>query len=113
MKDIVKLRPVHLTIKERVKAHVTICVLSYLLIVSIDNKFKYNDNIDMSVGEALEELSDCMVDTIEIEKQNMITRNITKPTSSQKKILEVLEQNKLIKKSYYKKYLKKMEDNKM
>lgn len=40
MKDIVKLRPVCLTIKKRVKAHVTVCFLSYMLLVKIDEKWK-------------------------------------------------------------------------
>ena len=111
IKDMVELRPVRLTIEERVKAHVTICVLSYLLLITIENKFKSDASINISVAEALEELSGCMVDIIEIGKQDIITTNITKPTTIQKKILESLELKKLIRKSYYNKYLHKIEDD--
>jgi len=108
MKDIVKLRPVRLTIEERVKAHVTVCVLSYMLLVTIDVKIKKSD-LEFSVTETLEKLSDCMVDRIkikdEIEKQEIVTENITIPTSIQKEILKNLECKKVVRKSFYKKYL--------
>ena len=108
MKDIVKLRPVRLTKEKRVKAHVTVCVLSYMLLVTLDEKIKKSD-LDLSVTETLEELSDCMVDRIkikdEIEKQEIITENITTPTSTQKEILKNVECKKVVRKSFYKKYL--------
>jgi len=108
MKNIVKLRPVRLTIEERVKAHVTVCVLSYMLLVTIDQKIKESD-LNISATETLENLSDCMVDRIkikdEIEKQEIITENITIPTSMQKEILKTLECKKVSRKSFYKKYL--------
>lgn len=110
MKDMVELRPVRLTIKERVKAHVTVCVLSYLLLITIENILKNDSNLNMSVAEALEESSDCMVDIIEIEKQDLVTRNITKPSNLQKKILNALGLKKLVRKSHYNKYLQKMGD---
>jgi len=108
MKSIVKLRPVRLTIEKRVKAHVTVCVLSYMLLVTIDEKMK-KSKLDLSTTETLKELSDCMVDRIkiknDIEKQEIITENITTPTSTQKEILKNLECKKVVRKNFYKKYL--------
>lgn len=53
-----------------------------------------NSDLDLSVTDTLDELSDCMVDSIEVEKQKIITENITKPTLTQKKIIKNLEVKK-------------------
>jgi transposase len=107
IKNMVKLRPVYLTLSERVQAHVTVCVLSYLLLMTLDIMLK-NKTVDLSVPEALDELSNCKVNTIEIKNQDKLTRNITRPTNIQKKLVENLGCKKLLRKSYYKKLLNKM-----
>jgi len=48
-----------------------------------------NSDLDLSVTDTLDELSDCMVDSIEVEKQKIITENITKPTLTQKELLKI------------------------
>lgn len=105
IKDIVKLRPVHLTRTKRVKAHVTCCVLSFLLLVSIDNMIKKSQKFDLSPKTILEELADCMVDNIKIRNQDLIIRKITETNSEQKEILKHLDCEYLTKKSFYGKFL--------
>jgi len=112
IKNMVKLRPVYLTLSERVQAHVTVCVLSYLLLMTLDIMLK-NKTVDLSVPEALDELSNCKVNTIEIKNQDKLTRNITRPTNIQKKLVENLGCKKLLRKSYYKKLLNKMGEKSM
>ena len=108
IKNMIKLRPVYLTISERVQAHVTVCILSYLLLMTMDNILK-NSELDLSVSDALAELSDCKANTIEIKNQDKLIRNITEPTFIQKKLVETFGCKKVLRKSFYKKFLEKME----
>ncbi|MDI3548098.1 MAG: hypothetical protein PWR10_1750 [Halanaerobiales bacterium] len=112
IKNMIKLRPVYLTISERVQAHVTVCILSYLLLMTMDNMLK-NSELNLSVSDALAELSDCKANTIEIKNQDKLIRNITEPTFIQKKLVETFGCKKVLRKSFYKKFLEKMEVKKM
>lgn len=55
LKGVIKIRPVRNWIAERVKAHVFICYLSYLLLSILDYKLK-NKNISVTSIEALDQL---------------------------------------------------------
>ena len=55
LKGVVKIRPVRSWISERVKAHIFICYLSYLLLSILDYKLK-KKNVKVSSIEALDQL---------------------------------------------------------
>ena len=109
IKNMVKLRPVYLTMEERVKAHVTICMISYFLLMEMENTLK-SSQLELSSSEALEELSDCQVSKIKIENLDKQIRRLTTPTELQKKLVEVFDCKKLLKKNYYGKLLEKMDN---
>lgn len=57
LKGVSNIRPLKFWLKNRVEAHVFICYISYLLLSIFKMNLK-NKNIQMSYGDALEELSD-------------------------------------------------------
>jgi FAD synthase len=61
----------------------------------MDNILK-NSELDLSVSDALAELSDCKTNAIEIKNQDKLIRNITEPTFIQKKLVETFSCKKIL-----------------
>ena len=94
--DFVEIEPFYVYKPEHVKAHFTICVLSYLIDITILNKVRNNKGFDnMSLDSIFRELRKCKQDTIQLDETKMISK-ITQLTETQKKILNVLECSYLI-----------------
>lgn len=98
LKGVVKIRPVRNWIAQRVKAHIFICYLSYLLISILDHKLK-KKNINVTAIEALEQLETMykiylkdsqngneFVKTVMLTKQQeqiltSVNKNLTRPSN--------------------------------
>ena len=92
LKGVVKVRPVRKWIAERVKAHVFICYLSYLLLSIIDYKLK-KKNIDVSSIEALEQLETMYkVYLTDFKNGNEFVKTVIL-TTPQEKILKAINKN--------------------
>lgn len=84
IKDFLKIRPIYHYSESRVKGHVFICVLAYLIEKIISNQL-LNKNIPFSAQEALEQLSDLKL--VENEWNSHLIYSVTKITNEQKLIL--------------------------
>ncbi|WP_139314654.1 IS1634 family transposase, partial [Desulfosporosinus metallidurans] len=63
MKSQLALRPIYLTRPERVKAHVTICIMAYLLINSMEMMLRKAE-IELSSEELLRQVSNCRLSQV-------------------------------------------------
>lgn len=100
LKGVIKMRPVWKRLKERVKAHVFICYLSYLLLSILNYKLEKN-KLDMGAVEAMDKLETMYkIYLIDNNTKNEFVKTValTKP---QEKILKAVNK-KLIKPSVQK-----------
>jgi len=77
IKSQIRLRPIHLTRSQRVKAHVTVCILAYFLINDMEVRLKAR-NVGVSPQSAFKEFKKCQVSRIEIKGSNKSKLQITK-----------------------------------
>lgn len=84
IKDFLKIRPIYHYSESRVRGHVFICVLAYLIEKLISNQL-ISKNIPFSAKEALEHLSELKL--VENEWNNHLIYSVTKMTNEQKQIL--------------------------
>jgi transposase len=106
IKSQLNLRPIRLTRDQRVRAHVTACILSYFLLNDIEQRLKAK-NIDLSTASVLKEFKKCQVSKIEIKGNNRSELKVTEPTQNQRSLLEALDCENVIEKKYIKKVLSK------
>lgn len=87
IKNFLRIRPIYHRKDLRIRAHVFICVLAYLIEKLIEKKIKYS-NLNLSTQKVLQKLK-----TIRIVKYTVVDRTINKITKiakEQKKILNAL-----------------------
>ncbi len=100
LSQFVGVEPFYLYKTKHIKAHFTICVLSYLLDMTIINKIRAIDSFDnMSLERLFYILRKCKRDTIKISKGSSISK-ISQVTDKQKEILDILGCKHLITKNY-------------
>lgn len=100
LSQFVGIEPFYVYKSEHIKAHFTICVLSYLLDITIINKIRNNKNLEnISLERLFYTLKKCRRDWIKINKDCIITK-ITHPTKQQKEILDTLGCGNLISENY-------------
>lgn len=91
IKSFIEVAPVHVWTKDHVKAHYTVCVLSHVINRTLALRLHKNPGTltkDIVSHERLyAELSDCMIDCINVENVNMSTYNMTRPTNDKKELL--------------------------
>ena len=109
IKSYINLRPIHLSRTERVKAHVSICMLSYFLLNDMEVQLKNTDS-GLSPKSVLEEFAKCQVDQIMVKSTKQTNFQITEPTSEQIQLLKSLGVDKLIEQKYVKQVLKKVQN---
>lgn len=98
--NFVGIEPFYVYKPEHIKAHFTICVLSYLFDITILNKIRAYDEIDnMSLERIFHLLKKCKQDVIQLNEGKTIS-NITNFNEEQKKILDVLNCKYLISSDY-------------
>jgi len=96
LSNFVGIEPFYVYKTEHIKAHFTICVLSYLLDITILNKVRESDKIEnMDLHTIFHELIKCRQNVIQIDEKKSVSK-ITKITEEQKKILDVLDCSYLV-----------------
>ena len=88
IKGLLELRPIYLSLSDRVRAHVTICILAYLLWNTMEKKV--SKVVNQSVADILEELAKCKMHTITTNSGKESIRTLTRFTEAQLTILEHL-----------------------
>ncbi|SPF40563.1 transposase [Candidatus Desulfosporosinus infrequens] len=96
MKSQLALRPIYLTRPERVKAHVTICIMAYLLINSIEMLLRKAE-ITTSSEELLRQLSSCRLNQVGLKNSPERTLTITEMTEQQKSWVKLFHLERMIK----------------
>lgn len=91
IKSFVEVAPVHVWTKAHVKAHFTICILSHfinrILTLQLHKNLGKLTQQTVSHEKLFAELSDCMIDRIEVENVHLATYNMTRPTAEQRELL--------------------------
>lgn len=100
IKSFIEISPVYVWTEKHVKAHFTLCVLSYLINKTLTlrlHKHKREMPKDIVFHESLyETLSHCQIDQIVVSNLNIKTFNITTPTNEQKELLDRVEMSLLL-----------------
>lgn len=99
LKSYLHLRPFYLHREKRVRAHVTVCVLGYLLLNALEDRL-YQQDSATSAPEALEILGRCLVNRLGLKKDSAYSESITEVTQEQVTILEGLGLKHLITNKY-------------
>jgi transposase len=89
IKGLMELRPVYLSLPKRVRAHVTICVLAYLLYNTLEKRV--SKMIDASAADILTELEKCKIHTITTTSGMEQIKTLTRFSEQQLTILKHLE----------------------
>jgi len=105
IKSYLRLRPFYLTRARRVRAHVTICVLGYLLLNALEERLA-SSSVKLSGPSTLEMLRECQVNRIGPHDSEAFVESITQLTKDQVEILNELHLNHLTKKKYLSKLLR-------
>lgn len=103
LKSFIEVEPFYVYLPLSIKAHYTICVLSYLMNISLVNMVKQNKPLRemFKSSESIHQaLSICLVNEILIKSMHIKTRRITTPTELQLELLKVLECEHLVTKSH-------------
>jgi len=99
IKHYLKLRPVFVTREKRVKAHVAICVLGYLLLNTLDEKL--NELSDKrSAAQVLEQMGKCLLNRIGFKGNAKYAESITLVTENQRETLMALGCSYLLEKKF-------------
>jgi len=100
LSQFVGVEPFYVYKKKHIQAHFTICVLSYLLDITILNKIRNSNNLkNISLQRLFHILKKCRQDIIQISKNCTISK-LTQVTKQQKEILDVLGCNHLVEPDY-------------
>ncbi len=86
IKSYLKIRPFHLTRDERIKAHVSICVLGYLLLNALEEALSKLEN-SPSGPDALSIFSRCQLNQIGLKGEDAYIESITEPAPEQLDLL--------------------------
>ena len=87
LKDFIDLRPIYHWTEERVKAHIFICVLAYLVEICIEIKLK-RAGLEMTARKALDHLSEIKLVNQEIDGMKICT--YSQPSPESRKIIKAL-----------------------
>jgi transposase len=109
IKSHLELRPVRLTRANRVKAHVTACVLAYFLYNDIEQRLRKSGS-KLSSEEALRILKECLINQIAFQGINQRRLSITQVSPLQQEIIAALGAEEVIEPKLVKKVLKKVEN---
>lgn len=90
IKSDVKVRPVYVRQDKRVRGHVMVCVLAYLLEAFIEYRMRTHDSKLRRASDVLGTLSECTIDEYDIPGSKEAVRNLTMLTQEQLQILKDL-----------------------
>jgi transposase len=89
MKSQLFLRPVHLTRPERVKAHVSVCVLAYLLRNMMEIILR-KANQSITASDLLQQLQSCQLNEVSLKGHQDTSMTVTEMTQQQRQFIEWL-----------------------
>jgi flagellar capping protein FliD len=102
VKSFIKIQPFNVWEPKHVRAHYTICVLSYLLNITVTNRLR-EANIDIrSSQKTYEILRDGIIGKMSLKSTGEESLNLMQLQSQQKKILELFQCEGIMEKNYLK-----------
>jgi transposase len=105
IKEYLQLRPFFLRREKRIRAHVSICVVGYLLFNALEQQLRQHEDA-RSVTRILEELGECLLNRIGFKGDSQFAESITEVTDAQQNLLKKLDCEYLISQKYVKDILK-------
>jgi transposase len=90
IKSQLALRPIHLTRPERVKAHVTICILAYLLFNTMETLLK-QAGCSISPEQILKQIESCRLNQVGFKNSTNYSITMTKMTNEQEQWMKLLQ----------------------
>ncbi|MGQ9571497.1 MAG: IS1634 family transposase, partial [Thermodesulfovibrionales bacterium] len=90
IKSDIKLRPVFVRQEKRIKGHVMVCVLAYLLDAFIEYRMKINNSSHKKACSVLKILSECTIDEYKLPGKDEKIRTLTMLTEKQLELLKYL-----------------------
>ncbi|MFZ5986515.1 MAG: IS1634 family transposase [Bacillota bacterium] len=109
MKSQLALRPIHLTRPERVKAHVSICILAYLLVNTMEAILKKAGH-SISPIDVLEQVQSCQLNQVGIKGTPGYSLTVTEMTEEQKEWAKLFNCERLLKPKALKQIKKSLEN---
>lgn len=109
MKSQLALRPIHLTRPERVKAHVSVCILAYLLLNIMEMMLKQAGH-SRSPEEVLKQMESCQLNQVGMKNSPNRSITMTEITVQQEEWIKMLQCQKYLKPKAMK-YLTKSLEN--
>jgi len=108
MKSLLALRPIHLTRPERVKAHVTVCILAYLLVNTMEMMLKRAQH-SISPIEVLKQVQSCQLNQVGIKGSPGYSFTVTEMTEQQLEWVKLFNCENLLKPKALKQITKSMQ----
>ena len=102
VKSFIKIQPFNVWTPKHVRAHYTICVLSYLLDITIANRLKEVDIGVRSTQKVYEVLKEGIIGKITVESTGDEFLKLMSPQSQQKAILELFQSENVMGRGYLK-----------
>jgi transposase len=102
VKSFIKIQPFNVWTPKHVRAHYTICVLSYLLDITIANRLKEADIGVRSPQKVYEVLKDGIIGKITMKSTGDEFLKLRSPQSQQKAILELFQSENVVGRGYLK-----------
>ena len=102
VKSFIKIQPFNVWTPKHVRAHYTICILSYLLDITIANRLKEVDIGVKSTQKVYDILKDGIIGNITIKSTGDEFLKLMSPRSQQKEILELFQSKNIVRKGYLK-----------
>ena len=102
VKSFIKIQPFNVWTPKHVRAHYTICVLSYLLDITIANRLKEVDIGVRSPQKVYEVLKDGIIGKITMKSTGDEFLKLMSPKSQQKTILELFQSENVVRGRYLK-----------
>ncbi|BCJ87704.1 IS1634 family transposase [Effusibacillus dendaii] len=108
IKSHLQLRPMHVTRTERVKAHVTVCMLANFLMNDMEVQLKAA-NHNCSPTDVLDDLQSCQLHRLEITTSKRKMLKVQEVSEQQKQWLQALHCEKVVQEKFKKQVLKNAE----
>jgi transposase len=104
LSDVVEIEPFHVYTTAHIKAHVTICILAYVLDLTMLRRIRNANEVDnMDLHRLWHLLGKCRQDCIQLDDTHVVSR-ITQLTDEQHIILKVLECQEVVAPEYLQRY---------
>ena len=102
VKSFIKIQPFNVWTPKHVRAHYTVCILSYLLDITIANRLKEADIGVRSPQKVYEVLKDGIIGKITMKGTGDEFLKLMSPQSQQKAILELFQSENVVRRGYLK-----------